>query len=420
MSIYQRVIATCTGLVLLTIISVSLMSYLGGERVLETSVKDRLAAIATNQRDQIVDVIEAWQDRVALIASRTQLRISLKDYLASNSPESLARVQTILADAQRSVRAVHTIEIGPASGPMIARVGMPLDVANYVELAPGRVSSGIFSVLADDGGQLYVQLAQPMFLDGEQVGRVLVTLEAGELLQTTATYTGLGNTGETMLIAVNRAGQPFYLTPLRFDPSVSLQPVDESAGESGLLQAALSGAAAILDEVIDYRGLPTMATTRYIPDLGWGLAVKMDRAEIRAPVESYRHILIILALILVAIAVGLGMVIANAIARPVSTLAEEARRISEGEHDLRATVSRRSGREIHDLAIAFNNLTDTLIQTNASLERKVQARTRELQELNESLERRVLEQLQAFKLLRSGDVGREPRDDTASQDGSRK
>ena len=81
-----------------------------------------------------------------------------------------------------------------------------------------------------------------------------------------------------------------------------------------------------------------------------------------------------------------SLVLMRHIVRPLNQLAHTARRIAEGTTDARADV--RSANELGQLAAAFNLMTDRvmesrqeLLKLNSELEARVEARTRELEEL---------------------------------------
>lgn len=398
MSIYQRVIAACTGLVLLAIVSMTYLSYQKGSDVVSDSVRERLNAIATHQQGKIAEVILAWQDRVALIASRTQLRISLQRYGITAQQSDQDKMAAILADAQRSVRAVRGIQVSTLDGKVVASAGEPVQtIARMIEFSLQETSPSLINLASDQTGHLFATLSQAMVIDDVVVGKVQVTLSADELLRTTADTTGLGQTGETLLTARNRQGEAYLLTPLRHRPEFYLQPLRELSSPFAASLDAKSNAT--LEVASDYRDTVTMVALRPLPTLDWQLAVKMDHAEILAPVSDFRTTVAMAAISLLIAALLLGVLIARAIAGPVTRLAEESRRILGGEYDLRTTENPQAGREILDLSRAINELTDMLIHTNASLERRVAARTQELEQLNETLERRILEQVEARQLI---------------------
>ncbi|MDI3326053.1 ATP-binding protein [Pontibacterium granulatum] len=391
MSIYNRIIAACIGLALVAILPFGIMSYLSGKQILQTSVQERLNAVANNQRDKISHVITAWQDRVALIASRTQLRVSLKDYLLTGNPSALAKVNKILSDAQHSVRAVDSIAVGPINGPAIATAGNTL---TQMELTPAiprhKPKIRLVSFATDTQDTLYVRLETAMELEGEIIGRVVVTLHADELLKATRDYTGLGQTGETILTAYDTKYQPVYLSPLRHKPSTPLQQIPSyTINKANLLLAGLSGKEGLMEQVADYRGVVVMAATRYIPEMQWGLVVKMDQQEILSPIANFQKQLILVAIALLFTAVVLGIVLARAIVMPIRALASNTQKIQQGELNLRTRIPSSQTPELQELAISFNRLTENLIETKSTQELHVEEQTRKLQNLNQKLEQRL-------------------------------
>ncbi len=134
----------------------------------------------------------------------------------------------------------------------------------------------------------------------------------------------------------------------------------------------------------DYRGVPTLAVSRYLPSLGWGLVVKMDTREVFAPAANLRRGIAAgcLALILLF---GVGAhAAAQSLNRPLGALTEAARRIEEGDLSARAGLDRRAdelgflGHAFDGMAQRVQDATETLRQTNEGLEQKVAERTLDL------------------------------------------
>ncbi|HEY2996109.1 MAG TPA: GAF domain-containing protein [Methylomirabilota bacterium] len=134
----------------------------------------------------------------------------------------------------------------------------------------------------------------------------------------------------------------------------------------------------------DLKGIEVLTANSRIPSLGWVVFVEQPVAEAFAPVRAsaYRVIAVVLAGIVLSIVAS--VVLARRLARPIQTLQESAARIGRGELDHQITL--RTGDELEALADEFNQMTARLRESYATLEQKVEDRTREL---SESLEQQT-------------------------------
>lgn|GEM_PF-7022157 len=399
MSIYQRVIAACGALVFVAVLAIGFTSSYVGKKMLLDSIYSRLDAVATNQRDKVNGVVKAWQDRVALIASRTQLRISLKRFWEKGDDADLTKVRKIIEDARKSVPAVEYIAVGATQGnPIVSTSGAEsINTASMISLNAQERQIKLTHMSMDQAGHLYAHIQAPMVLDGEPIGLVYVTLRADELIMAAQDYTGLGETGETILIAMNRRGENQYLHPLRHDKTAALKPGRLLEDGEKLQTNFDTNSGRFPQEMTDYRGANTLGTVLPLGDINGIVLVKMDKDEILAPVTEYQKIILWAVVIFSLIAIVIGLRIAHAIATPVVKLAAKSQRIRLGEHHLRATVSPTQAKEINELAICFNSLADSLLNANAELEQRVAERTQALETLNDTLEQRIESRTQALK-----------------------
>jgi GAF domain-containing protein len=134
----------------------------------------------------------------------------------------------------------------------------------------------------------------------------------------------------------------------------------------------------------DLKGTEVLTANSRIPSLGWVVFVEQPVAEAFAPVRAsaYRVIAVVLAGIVLSIVAS--VVLARRLARPIQSLQESAARIGRGELDHRITLG--TGDELEALADEFNQMTGRLRESYATLEQKVEDRTREL---SESLEQQT-------------------------------
>ncbi|HSB60884.1 MAG TPA: PAS domain S-box protein, partial [Vicinamibacteria bacterium] len=98
-----------------------------------------------------------------------------------------------------------------------------------------------------------------------------------------------GSSGEALL--VRREGdEVVFLSPLRHDPSPPLTVRRRVETPALPASAAVQGGAGF-GEMVDYRGEPVFAAYRRLGSAGWGLVVKVDRAEALGPLrESARRV----------------------------------------------------------------------------------------------------------------------------------
>jgi HAMP domain-containing protein len=321
----------------------------------------QLDALAESKREDLERVMVAWRDRVQLVTSRTSLRDRLLRYRNTRDPEDAAAIQRILVDAEAAVEALRGISVFTADLRHVASAG----------LDPGRsMGAGVFwhldaplvfqDVMLSDEGELLITFVAPIRLGGELIGAAMVLHSARELIDVTHDYTGLGETGETILARRDLEDGALVLNPLRHDPEAALRRVISAGdGRDPVLRAVAGDEALFEKDAVDYRGEPVWAATRHLEGLDWGLVVKVDAAEEFRPVAELRDTMWKVAVSLSAFAIIAGLVLGLYIARPIHELADVARRIGEGELELRAPV--KSEDEIGLLAATLNRMAEALV-----------------------------------------------------------
>jgi PAS domain S-box-containing protein len=123
----------------------------------------------------------------------------------------------------------------------------------------------------------------------EPLGVVLVVLDAPQTLFPLVTRQVVPTrTGEALL--VRQEGDDLaYFSPLRFLPAGSPNLRFPLSAAPRPARLALEGRETFV-EYNDYRGVPVLAATRYIPLTGWGMVRKIDRAE---ALEDFRRMAIV-------------------------------------------------------------------------------------------------------------------------------
>ena len=332
------------------------------EDYIRNGTLERLDEVAEAKRESLRWIIAGWRDGAQLVASRTQLRASFDDYTRTGARAQMARLRAILHDAITASRSLTLLEVFDPQGDSVVSVARG-EVADLSALPkpltpPAGHQPSYLGVAFTESGSPQVGFQARMVLDGRTIGSVLAVFDAEELSELTAPRHGPGETGETMILARDRSGVLRTLHPTRYGPGRKGSVV--LSGEPGALGArSLSpGAPPVSQGITDYRGVRVWAATRSIPELGWGLVVKEDRAEGMRVAEEFRSWLRRTALILSAFAILVGAALGLRFALPIYALAEVANRIRKGEMDARAEVTRED--EVGVLARTFNQMADEL------------------------------------------------------------
>jgi signal transduction histidine kinase len=165
-----------------------------------------------------------------------------------------------------------------------------------------------------------------------------------------------------------------------------LTPVLSRADFSQLphVRAALAGKSTALPEdqttTTDVNGRPVLAANTMIAPLGWRVFVETRVEEALAPLRAALRrtgFVLVAALVLASLA---GLFLARRMVVPIRALVAGAARIGSG--DLSQRLSLKSGDEFEILGAQFNSMAAQLQDSYATLERKVDERTRELEFAN--------------------------------------
>lgn len=338
------------------------LAYESASDLLKDRTVRQLNSLAESKKEELEGIIEGWEERVSLIASRTQLRDSLRAYNVTASAGAREQIGRILSDAHRSSESVRSLTVYDLEGSQVTTVGRGpepaparLDPARLPQHGDTIVFEGISFLSGDEPRATFVA---SLILEGDRIGALRVMLSADELMEVIQNFIGLGETGETMIVLQDEAGVTRVLHPVRQRAAERPGPV-RPEGPNDPAALSLRGEEGPFTEgLIDYRGERVWAATRFLPEVGWGVVVKFDAAEERAPIRQFRGQLTRLGLSLSAFAILLGTFLGLRLTRPIHALARVADRIRLGELTARARVERED--ELGLLARTFNEMAEEL------------------------------------------------------------
>jgi methyl-accepting chemotaxis protein WspA len=197
------------------------------------------------------------------------------------------------------------------------RTLVQIEVSDY-QMYPGRSEPAAF-------------IASPVFNNrGLIIGFVALELGNQHVFRVFKDYSGLGETGETMVVM--RSGDELtFVAPPRNEPDAAFKyRVRIGSDKSTAMQKAVQGQRGY-GEAIDYRGTPIIAAWSYLPSYRWGMVVKQDVDEAFALVYKQR---MVVAFLLAATALAVMVIVlwlARSITRPIREAAMVTDRVASGD-----------------------------------------------------------------------------------------
>ncbi|MFQ5861658.1 MAG: HD domain-containing phosphohydrolase [Candidatus Brocadiales bacterium] len=192
----------------------------------------------------------------------------------------------------------------------------------------------------------------------ERIGVLVNVLKLEALSDVTYEWTGLGETGEVYL--VDRDG--IMLTESRFIEGTPLrQVVDTEPVRRSAQGEEMTGI------YRNYRGIPVVGASMYMPKYDWTLLVEIDKLEAFAPLKTLGTAALIMGLIGVAAVTSVGIIFAISMSRPIKRLTDAMKRFSDGDLECRVQLARRD--EIGSLASSFNIMAEEIVEKTRKLVR---------------------------------------------------
>jgi signal transduction histidine kinase len=376
------------GVTFLPLVGFGALAYSVVARREADSALSHLDSVAAVQKARVEAVIyQNFQVALPLIQNDSSLSDLLAKFWESGSEADRAALAEEVSALTVTAPIIRSLVVLTPSGIAVVGSDSPRTVGNlsdFVGVTGGLQGNISGPLLLDSSSELVYVMAGPVVHDGKIVGMVMLETSTQDFVTLVSDYSGLGRTGETELAMADPQGDAVFITPLRFDPDAGLVRHISRSETSSPIVRAVDGYQGVLTDTVDYRGVRVFAATRYIPEQGWGIVVKMDRSEALSGTATCGRILLVGLCVIGAGAIVGGWLGMRAIRRPVLELTSTAVAVSKGDTTRRAAV--RSPGEIGTLAVAFNEMTSALVETTSALE-----------EERAVLERRVAERTSALE-----------------------
>lgn len=390
MKISHKLLIVLLVISLVPLMAASILSYILLRDNIRNNVNGELEAVATVQYTRLQDIVGRNTERIDNVAGRLLLSQSLFNYVNNRDTQSQAAMNAEVADVASRITAFKKINILDMSGIIVASTDPTLIGENESNAAFFESSaSGEHSIelIQGENNALMQQLSGPVLLNGSQIGVLYIESTADELINMVSDYSGLGSTGETLVVVKDDQGDTLFVHPLRFEKNAAFLLKIDKKETKVPANIALAGKSTLVSETTDYRGEKVVAFTKYLKNPGLGLVVKEDIKEAFASIGTLRNIMLLIFLLTAILVIALSIHVSYSITKPIVRLTTVAEDISKG--DLSKKADEKAGGEVGILARAFNRMTASLLEARENLEEKVRRRTQALKTTTESLEREI-------------------------------
>ena len=199
------------------------------------------------------------------------------------------------------------------------------------------------------------------------VGVVIIRIDVSEI-NTMMQNIHLGKTGETYMVNANG----YMLTESRFTEDLkgqhrikkrsALELKVADPGNDVLTKGVsecIKGSEGFDDNGYpDYRGVNVLGFWHWMPDYGWGVIAEIDVSEGYGTLYRLRdYIMFVFGMVAIGVIIS-AFFLGKKISTPIYYIAETAKKIADGNYNVRAIY--KSGDEIGELAGAINKMAETL------------------------------------------------------------
>ncbi len=358
--------------------------YYTSQNTLKKEVTKNLEAMANVQHQRLKQFIKTNKEKLALISSRTQMRLSMQRYTQTQDPKELQMIGRIINDAVKNSNYIENILLFNEQQRLLySQKATEKKLLDTFKPAEKSMQCSTQVIQSSKNRLPKVFFYEPLMLGDTYIGTIAMQASLENINTLLQDYTGLGKTGEVILGTKLGNGNILLFSPLRFHAS----PLEVPKGAKFALpmQNALNQSNHFFEKILDYRGKEVIAFTKYLKELDFGIVVKVDREEIFQANRELQFFIVQAIIVMVLIVLIVSIFLSKMITKPVLDITETAVLISQGK--LKERVHSSTKDELGKLAQALNTMADKLISANKTLEEKIKEKTLDLQLANDKLKK---------------------------------
>jgi signal transduction histidine kinase len=405
---------------LLPLAWMTFISYEFSRTLLLSQAKQNLRAISLRQTQLIDNYFQEREKIILSFANGVTAPLTMQRYQEAFINGGIHSPEYETVDRQfRQILRFQTKTLGYANWFFVTTEGTiifssfssPLLGVNL--LSPAYQNSSLYEIFKHTRDFLEVQLSNFTYFSSDALpttfvaapilnqqiltGIMIAQLDNQEIYNLTNDYSGLGKTGESLLVT-RIDGELVSIAPLRGEISADPTRLILADTPFGKFVSKTLKGQRLIDTLIDYQGQHTLVVGRYfLPSLSWGMITKMDMNELLAPINRLRWLSIIMSLATAGIVILTASNVAASIAHPILKFTHTTKQMAAGDFSQQIEIESdnemgRLGQSFNDMAVQLNNMVK-------HLDTLVEIRTKEVENKNKELEKTIDELREAQNRL---------------------
>ena len=363
MKLRKKITLTFISILIISQLIIGIVSYIIIENIVTQNALHNLKSISTAQLNYLENIYEQNLERLKLVSSRTQLRLSLKEYNQNAEKQYIIKLEKILKDARSSIPDFKEISLINLEGIIVASTNNESIGTEHSDkhcFLKGQKENIANHFFLDKDMNLNIHLSGPLILDNELLGVLLITTKGDKITNFATDYSLLGETGYTLLVIRTDEKNKFIVSPRRINGKNTKYEYANYNDFGQISRKVIEKQKGTYKILYDYLNEPMSAVVNYSNKLEIGYSVRLSREEILRPVIRYRNILVIISIFSFLIVFIYTFWSVNIITKPVLKLTTLAKKISGGDLDQKIEI--KSKDEIGILGKAFNTMAGILKQ----------------------------------------------------------
>ena len=383
----NRIISLFLLLSILPLIVVSIFAYDTGRSSLEAAVLNRLKTINLLKINEYSHWIESNQKQIRILSQDERVKFYVTSLLNSNinDGEKYQAIRGYIVNeylqpqVSESLGFIKLSIIDATNGKILVSTDADLE-GKYREkfdffkegLKDTYVQKPIY-LLPDEERVMFI--STPIKDDGNKIIAVLAgRVDLDEMMSIISARSGNSETEETYLINESN----LFITDSRFLEDAALRKSVFTQGVNECLKG-ISG----YGYYDSYREIPVVGVYDWLDKWKICIITEESQSEAFQSTAKLSRTILVVGLLAIVISLGVGFAITQSITNPIKTLIQGADKI--GQRELGYHIKVGGGTELNHLAIAFNNMSDSLNKADKENQKLVE----ELKSWSKELEKRV-------------------------------